>query len=478
MSIEHYKWFFEEQSLEFWIPDWENNWSWLTIIVWPNNTWKTTIIESILIQTKQESSGAYWRESKFSSSERHELNPPKITIQFLNQEWLIGNVVYTNIDNWSQVKRIPSDIWHNILFDVIQSRRFWQAKTSQTLSEEHFLRSSRYALPRNSTWVDTAAILKTINADPQKKETFNRLIKSIINITWWTIDTDDENNDFIVYNTWSWGSHQSWLLWDWVISVFRICAQLINSNNTTIIIDEPELSLHPQAQKKLAKVLSEKAKDRQIIICTHSPYFINRKDLLNWAKFVRLNKYNDDKCTIHQLWNPQDYLITEGSLNNYQQPEFLDIASKEIMFSEKILFVEWKEDVWLIKKFIKEYREELNWEIDFDIFWYWSWWWPRIKKFLKMASDMWIKKVWAIYDWDVEEGYVNEVCNLFPNYDIERLNTDDIRDKNKMIIYKLNGETEVKERKEWIFYENWEIKDDKKDYFKSIIQNLIVYYNS
>jgi hypothetical protein len=47
------------------------------------------------------------------------------------------------------------------------------------------------------------------------------------------------------------------------------------------LIDEPELDLHPQMQKKLALLLSEEAKTRQIIVCTHSPYFINWEDYLN-----------------------------------------------------------------------------------------------------------------------------------------------------------------------------------------------------
>lgn len=478
LSIEHYKWFFEEQSLEFWIPDRENNWSWLTVIVWPNNTWKTSIIESLLIQTKEESMWIFWKESKFPWWERHQHHPPRITIEFINNEWIIDNVVYTNIDNWSQVKKEINEKKHDILFDVIQSRRYRQPKTNQYFSEENFFRSSRYALPRNSSWVDTAAILKTINSNPNKKSSFTNLLKNIVNVTWRTIDTDNDNNDFIVYNTWLWISHQSWLLWDWVISIFRICAQLINSNNTTIIIDEPELSLHPQAQKKLARVLSEKSANRQIIICTHSPYFANREDFLRWAQFIRLNKYNDEKCTIHQLNNPNNYSITEWTLNSYQQPEFLDIASKEIMFSEKILFVEWKEDVWLIKKFIKEFWNELTWNIDFDIFWYWSGWRQRIEKFLKMASDMWIKKVWAIYDWDANEQDVLNQINTFPSYCIKTLETNDIRDKNKRIEIKSDWTKDIKEAKEWLFDIQWNIKQDKKDYFKEIIQNFINYYNS
>ncbi len=467
LSIEHYKWFFEEQSCEFWIPDWQGNWSGLTVITWPNNTGKTSIIEALLIQIREEGLGVpFGKEFKFSSAERHPWSNPKISIEYLNNELAQDSVVYTNISNWSQVRKQDKTKSHNILFEVIQSRRFWQAKTSNTYDERTFFGSTRYALPRNSSWVDTAAILKTINNDPTKKGIFNSLLKNIVNITWWTIDTDDDNQDFIVYTTWSWISHQAWLLWDWIISIFRICAQLINHDNTAVIIDEPELSLHPQAQKRLAKVLSEKAKDRQIIVCTHSPYFVNWDDFLNWAQFIRLNKYNDQKCTISQLNWDTNYSSLIGTLcYERQKPQLLDIAAKEIMFSENILFVEWQEDVWLIKKYINEENITLN----FDIFWYWVWWYSNIKPFLEMSKDLWLEKVWVLYDnWLGTTIDNEELPNMYINYLFKKLSTNDIRDKYD------KDENLIKE---WIFDKHWVIKTNKKNEFKQIIHDFIDYFN-
>jgi len=478
LSIEHYKWFFEEQSLEFWIPDGQNNWSWLTVIVWPNNTWKTSIIEALLLHSRDETYWWYSRESKISSSERHNGHSPKISITFISEWWEEWHTIFTNVNNWSQIIRVEPSVNHNITFSVIQSRRYWQSKTSNMVNEIQFTNISRSTKMRDPSTIDTAAILKTINYDINKRNTFNHLLNQIIpNLTWWTIDTDDDWNDFIVYNTWNDISHTSWLLWDWIISVFRICAHLMESNSS-LIIDEPELSLHPQAQKRLANLISEESKNRQIIICTHSPYFINWNDFLNWAKFVRLNKYRDNKCSIHQLGLPQAYSITEWSIYNYQQPELLDTVSKEIMFSEKILFVEWKEDVWLIKKFFRDFESEINWSINFDIFWYWSWWWRNIKNLLKMANDLWLEKVWALYDWDVPEEYVNDIKTSYSSFKILKLETEDIRDKNKRIEEIPGQPPKILERKEWVFNEHWNIKVEKKNSFKELIEEFINYFNS
>jgi DNA repair exonuclease SbcCD ATPase subunit len=48
LSIEYYKGFYEQQSIEFSIPNRKNEGSGLTLIVGPNNTGKTTIINVLV----------------------------------------------------------------------------------------------------------------------------------------------------------------------------------------------------------------------------------------------------------------------------------------------------------------------------------------------------------------------------------------------------------------------------------------------
>lgn len=49
----------------------------------------------------------------------------------------------------------------------------------------------------------------------------------------------------------------------------------LNKEKFVIIIDEPELHLHPSMQQKFMKFLTELSSEIQIIISTHSPYFFN-----------------------------------------------------------------------------------------------------------------------------------------------------------------------------------------------------------
>lgn len=55
--------------------------------------------------------------------------------------------------------------------------------------------------------------------------------------------------------------------------------KFLEVNNSVILIDEPEISLHPQWQKKIINVYESIGKDNQLIIATHSPHIIGDIEL-------------------------------------------------------------------------------------------------------------------------------------------------------------------------------------------------------
>src|SRR5262249_45473905 len=63
-------------------------------------------------------------------------------------------------------------------------------------------------------------------------------------------------------------------------AVMPILAALTNDNLSTILVDEPELSLEPRLQKALRDLLVEIAAEKQlIVVSTHSHLFLNREVL-------------------------------------------------------------------------------------------------------------------------------------------------------------------------------------------------------
>ena len=474
LKIKHYRGFFDEQSITFAAPNKENDRCGLTIIMGPNNMGKTSIIEALLLKDDG--------NKKFTEAERHPDQSPIISIETSD-----GNTcTYTNINSGSQIKKEGN---HNIKFEVIQSRRHWQYYSANVINPENFAEQSSQASVRNSGGIDTVANLKDIHKDQVRKSKLDNLMKELIpHFSDWTIDTN-EQGDYVKYIA-AESKHQASFLGDGIISLFRICAHLINeTGNRVLIIDEPELSLHPSAQKNLSRLLSKASFSKQIVLCTHSPYFVNWEDFLKGAKFVRLNKPNDKKCEVSILCNAKKYGEYIGdNLLEWQKPQMLDTVSKEILFAEKILFVEGQEDVGLIKKWLTENNKTQN----FDIYGYGVAGYSNMRVFLEMAKDLGIHKVAALYDSGVDadkyfendkEIFTAKDNDLFLDYFFSKLPTEDIRDKVgklceecKKILCKKCNKT-IKADKEGIFNESGALNDKYKNEFEQIMNNILSYFN-
>lgn len=65
-----------------------------------------------------------------------------------------------------------------------------------------------------------------------------------------------------------------------------------SSGNSAILIDDPDLHLHPEAQKEFTKALQNMADDRNVIYTTHSPYMID-KNKLNSIRLVKKKSDSD-----------------------------------------------------------------------------------------------------------------------------------------------------------------------------------------
>ncbi len=454
LKISHYKGFFDEQEIEFSVPDGSKNGSGLTVIVGPNNTGKTTIIEALLLSQNTGS-------KRFKESERHSRNDPNIVIEDKD-----GNSKsLTNTDKGSVIQEtFVSGTSLNLEVELIPSRRYWQHQFSgesdlssivtQSIQAENIRSIGDFAL---------GPVLKHILRNREKKRKFNKYLKLLIpHFTHWTIDTNDSGSDFVKYKS---GGlyHQANLLGDGIISLFRIVAHLTNDNpSATFIIDEPELSLHPSAQKRLSEVISKLAKTKQIIVCTHSPYYVNWLDFLNGGRIVRLNKHLGKKCTVHSLDKTKDYSqFISNNVSEYQKPQLLDTVSKEILFSDKILFTEGQEDVGLIRSWLM--RKNKN--NVFDIFGYGVGGETNMKLFLEMSKDLGLGKVAAVYD-NNSQFFTTDQSN-YSVYQLKQLPTDDIRDKKDE-----NGNIVT----EGVFTSNGRLKSNFKNQFESIMRDCLRYF--
>ena len=74
-----------------------------------------------------------------------------------------------------------------------------------------------------------------------------------------------------------------------------LAIRMLNPENSIILIDEPELSLHPKWQQRIVDVYKKIGKNNQIIIATHSPHILGsvRKE-----NIMLLDKDDDGKIVV------------------------------------------------------------------------------------------------------------------------------------------------------------------------------------
>ncbi|TYO94712.1 ATP-dependent nuclease [Desulfallas thermosapovorans] len=108
-----------------------------------------------------------------------------------------------------------------------------------------------------------------------------------------------------------------------------------------VIIDEPEQSLHPQAQHIFVQVLREVARlqDKHFILITHSPSMVDLRDAKDLARmvFFRRPKNYLVERKVFQL-SPEDagqYADLLPSLTTYK---------REVLFADKVILVEGQHD--------------------------------------------------------------------------------------------------------------------------------------
>ncbi len=130
-----------------------------------------------------------------------------------------------------------------------------------------------------------------------------------------------------------------------------------------ILIDEPELSLHPEWQKKILQfykrlfTTDDGKQTAQIIIATHSPFIIHNSSRYN-DKVIILNKDNDDNIRV--LDEPVFYSCD----NNQIVEKAFNI--KDWKINRNVVFTEGETDEKYIKKTIELF---FNGNVNFDVKW-------------------------------------------------------------------------------------------------------------
>lgn len=414
LTVYGYRGFGEEQTIDFASPNGKEG-SGITFIVGANNSGKTTILESV-----RAFNGDQTESPNFSIGKRNTKSNGVIKMQLEEEDGSIHKIETVSPGGSTTIKQSSKAF----SFYILQSRRSFDYEFDQGSAEREtfvkiYLKLGAGRVPQLPVfYLRLFLILKN-------KQKFDDLLREILgHDIEWTIDQNDNGRYFIKYS-FNGLIHSSEGVGDGIWSMFTICDALYDSEiNSTVIIDEPELSLHPHIQRRLMEVLIRFSTNRQVVICTHSPYFVNWDAIANGANLIRTTKDSDGNIKCFCL-NEECRCAFQGIISDLNNPHILGINANEVFFlPDRIILVEGQEDVVIFKRILKSLGKSLSAEF----FGWGAGGADKIKTFLHLFYVLGYQNVTAIFDGDKREQ-LEKAKEKYPSYNYVLLCTDDIRDK-------------------------------------------------
>lgn len=235
-----------------------------------------------------------------------------------------------------------------IMFQKSLSKLFLDLLKEDIISIDEYREKPKKELNTSlvsSTGLDLASILFNLkNGRPKEKTKFEKIKKEFQEI-FANLDLDviKEGEEIKILTQKSSVESTTHFLGAGILQILLLVTYLVAHKNKIILIDHPEVHLHPHAERNLSTLIDE-SDDTQIILITHSPYFVN---IDKRHKIFRVTQ-NNSQAEIHTML--PDYLTDK----EYLKLEYLlDIGTKEIFFARKVLLVEGPTEYGAIPVFAK-----------------------------------------------------------------------------------------------------------------------------
>lgn len=428
LSIHGLRGFGEKQEISFSIPNGSIG-SGLTFLVGSNNSGKTTILEALR-------SFNCYHHSPPSYSERkrnRKCENGKVHITLLVDEKNTFSIDTANRGGSPTELRKNGELittdseWNPPMIFVLQSRRFVEYEFHRNDMNKY-----DYLHNQQNNYHNRSAVLNEFSSRLfsmyHHKDDFDPMLKQILGYDLeWTIEQNDSGTYYLKLIMGG-CEHSSEGMGDGIWSIFTICDALYDSKTgDTIAIDEPELSLHPAYQKKVLQLLKKFSKDRQIIISTHSPYFIDLPSLTNGASLCRTFKNAVGDIEVHALSQTSKTNL-QAFTGDINQPHTFGTEAKEVFFLEdRIILVEGQEDVIMYQLA----AQSIGIGIHGNFFGWGAGGAPKIPFVLQLLKDLGYNKVAVIFDGD-KLSEKESMERTYPEYHFFAISTDDIRDKKEI----------------------------------------------
>lgn len=142
--------------------------------------------------------------------------------------------------------------------------------------------------------------------------------------------------------------------------------KFLNVNNSIILIDEPEISLHPRWQRKIVNVYENIGENNQIIIATHSPHIIGnvKKEQLRVLKKDKegIKVMNSDELDETYGKTVESILMEVMGIINTRNEETAEKIEKlrDLVREDKYESKEFEELYKILRKYLGNLDIDLN----------------------------------------------------------------------------------------------------------------------
>jgi len=343
LHLEKYK-VLKNLEIDFQIP--KDNKNIVNVIAGINGSGKTSLLEYLMAIL----SCSFFYKNKHIEGNRIFNGEMVFNNQKIDKQNYI-NTIYEQIPKYKNENRYEKGIHSSPRIIYIQSTMSFDYKEESSLETTYQFSNiidSNKILGKAELFIKNHIISNIMNSNEAKPnqeikreiiDKFNSTFKDSEFVTK-LVDLDIHNNNKPIFETiegekitideLSSGEQQ---LYARVISLM-----ILNPQNSIILIDEPEIALHPKWQIEIMKIYSNIGRNNQFIVTTHSPFIISQTSYKNLIFLVKESEKIVAKNFIKPPNNRDINTIIETMGANYELKEVKELHSqyRELVENDKI----------------------------------------------------------------------------------------------------------------------------------------------
>lgn len=413
LTINGYRGFASQGEVRFALPN-GNMASGLTVITGTNNSGKSTVMESLALLSKHAA-------PTFTEGKRNKSAGDRVVIRGEFGDTLFREI--KTVSSGGSQTEITGTGGRRFQMYVLPSRRsFSPFFGRQDVSREQFVSAWEVPASRNSELSGfTGRLFRALDQKSIFSPVLERLLGRSVD---WTIDQNDSGQYFVKFRFGS-AFHNSDGAGDGLMGAFCLADAFYDSGAGDIVaIDEPELSMHPSLQRRAFQFIRELTRDRQIILSTHSPYFIPPAEDCGIGETIRVAS----EPATSKIYQPSQTLMARlaGFATNLNNPHIFGFDAKQILLGEDgIVLVEGQEDVICYRIIAAQLGHQLA-----DNFWGWGVGGAgNMALIADILKELGFKKVVGILDAN-HASTAMALQSQFSNFKFYTIPTDDVRTKS------------------------------------------------